>query len=378
MVLDSELVAVSFIDTIISFSTVNILREVHMLGETMDDQSFYQPLVDDRAVRRVDPADQDAIRALGAALCETKTGGFPPMSAVRRSAYRLSDDLVDFIDDFRLNSNDYGTLLLRGLPIGQIPDTPPTGVASAWPELSCADRSITMIMSLLGEPIAYADEKEGALIQDVIPVQGCEERQENSGSALLEFHIENGFHPHKPSHVGLLGLRGDHLGIAATATASIRRALPLLSGVVIDCLRQPLFRIRLSSSFTADDLPPLRSCAAPILTGHPLRPDLTVDFHATEPLSKEAESALVLLREAMAQVMVGAVLTPGDLLIVDNRTAAHARTAFTPRYDGHDRWLRRMSCVADLRDSSGSRALAGRVFSPVPLLHLEASGQAPE
>ena len=37
----------------------------------------------------------------------------------------------------------------------------------------------------------------------------------------------------------------------------------------------------------------------------------------------------------------------GDLLIVDNRRAVHGRSQFTPRYDGFDRWLQRMSVVRD-------------------------------
>jgi L-asparagine oxygenase len=36
------------------------------------------------------------------------------------------------------------------------------------------------------------------------------------------------------------------------------------------------------------------------------------------------------------------------LLIIDNRRAVHGRTAFTPRYDGRDRWLKRAYLVSDL------------------------------
>ncbi len=41
-------------------------------------------------------------------------------------------------------------------------------------------------------------------------------------------------------------------------------------------------------------------------------------------------------------------LRPGDLLVLDNRRAVHARTAFTPRFDGTDRWLQRVYGFSDL------------------------------
>ena len=41
-------------------------------------------------------------------------------------------------------------------------------------------------------------------------------------------------------------------------------------------------------------------------------------------------------------------LCPGDLLLFDNRRVLHARTPFTARLDGTDRWLRRLYVVPDL------------------------------
>jgi L-asparagine oxygenase len=339
----------------------------------MSDSIPYRPLKDPAAVHEVTPDDQRSIRAIATKLAALNGHLDATIRGrVRREAFRLSDDLVDVIEDFRLNSNPYGTLLLRGMPIGEVPPTPASGVGPDWPALACADTALAVVLSALGDPIAYADEKDGALIQDVIPVTGEEDQQENSGSVLLEFHTENGFHPHKPHYVGLLCLRQDHLGVAATATASIQRALPLLSGATIDCLRRPLFQIRLSSSFTRVGMAPRHCPAAPVLSGHPLQPQLTADFHATQPLTEEAALALSELRAVLEEITVGVVLAPGDLILVDNRAAIHARTAFVPRYDGRDRWLRRMSTVSDIRESSGARPLSSRVCSPFPLLHVPA------
>jgi L-asparagine oxygenase len=131
-------------------------------------------------------------------------------------------------------------------------------------------------------------------------------------------------------------------------------------------LRQPLFRIRYASSFGGDG--PRYCPAAPVLTGSVQRPNLCVDFHLTEGLSEDATWALSQLREAMPAVLAGIVLEPGDLVIVDNRSAVHAGTQFTPRYDGRDRWLRRCFTVTDFGRSQSARVPGSHVCAPLSVI----------
>ncbi len=56
-------------------------------------------------------------------------------------------------------------------------------------------------------------------------------------------------------------------------------------------------------------------------------------------------------------------LTPGDLVIIDNRVTVHGRTAFQPRYDGADRWLQRTYVTTDLRRSRDHRPHDGHVLA---------------
>ena len=46
-------------------------------------------------------------------------------------------------------------------------------------------------------------------------------------------------------------------------------------------------------------------------------------------------------------------LRPGNLVFIDNFRAVHGRQSFRPRYDGSDRWLKRLNITRNLR---GSRA----------------------
>jgi L-asparagine oxygenase len=280
-------------------------------------------------------------------------------------ALRAAPDLVAALVEFRVSGSRDGVLLLRGLPIDDpLPPTPERGAfQGSWRELTVSSLAQIMVMSVLGDVIAYADEKEGRLIQDICPVPGAEQRQENTGSSLLELHTEDGFHRNKPHQLSLLALRGDRAGEAITVAASVRACLSLLDSNCIQTLREPLFRVRLSSSFVGDAT--AYSDPMPVLSSAAHDPDLCVDFHATEPTNEAAAMAFEELRQQLLGCLVGVVLKPGDMMIVDNRRAVHGRTAFTPHYDGEDRWLRRCFAVTDIRRAYSRLFPDSRVHQPL-------------
>jgi L-asparagine oxygenase len=284
------------------------------------------------------------------------------------AARRASPDLIEALVSFRLLGSRDGVLLLRGLPIDEpLPATPGHGAfTGSWRELSRSTIAQLVVMSVLGDVISYADEKEGRLIQDICPVPGAENRQENTGSTLLELHTEDGFHPNKPDFLSLLALRSDHEREAMTVACGIRAILPRLEASVVEVLRQPLFRIGLASSFAGAGVKRY-SAPMPVLSGCPIDPDLCVDFHAMEAMTPVAAYAFEDLREHMLGSLVGVALQPGEMLIVDNRKAVHGRTGFSPHYDGEDRWLRRCFAVADIRASHPMRYPASRVHRPLEL-----------
>ncbi|MEU7150198.1 TauD/TfdA family dioxygenase [Streptomyces sp. NPDC045456] len=296
------------------------------------------------------------------------------LAEIEVAARWLPPRLARALSRFRRQGDPHGVLLVRNVPLDEdLPPTPAEGAAPAWSRLGTATVGQLAVVSWLGDVIAYADEKAGRLVQDIVPVSGAEECQENSGSVLLELHTEDGFHPYKPDFVTLLCLRADHERRARTTYGAVTRALPRLSAECVRVLRRPLFRIHLSSSFggpgagkqgtgtgTGVVSPPL-----PVLSGPDSDPEIVADFHAMEPLDETAERAFGELRDAMLAVLDGAVLEAGDLIVVDNRTAVHGRTAFRPRYDGQDRWLRRCFAVADLRPSRAARAPGSQVCAPL-------------
>jgi L-asparagine oxygenase len=317
---------------------------------------------------RLDETDREAIAGVAAQLRLDSVPGIDHdvILAAQCAAGRLPAGLIRRLHTFRKWSNAYGTLLIQGLPVDPNPPaTPLSEEPTPVSDLPVASAVQLLVMCLLGEPIAYRDEKNGEMIQSVHPVAGREERQENTGSVFLEFHTEDGFHPFRPDFLSLVCIRQDHDKMARTASASIRRALPHLPHAVIDLLRRPEYRTKLASSFGEQTR---YAAAQPVLSGDFAVPEICVDMHATQPLTDSAAWAFGHLRKVLESVAIDAALSPGDLLIVDNRTALHARTGFVPRYDGQDRWLRRMFAVTDLRRSQPARAGRSHVCVPLSVL----------
>lgn len=278
--------------------------------------------------------------------------------AARARSCRLPDRLAEEIRRYRHDPGAAGTLLISGLPIDEaaLPDTP--SVRDSVAREATVPAAVAVLVGMhLGELVAYRQEKQGALVQDVVPVRGLEQSQSNAGSVPLEFHIENAFHPHRPDYVGLLCLRNDHEKSAGTLVASIRQALPLLDPADRELLGQPRFVTAPPPSFQAGE-----GAAHAVLQGCPDDPDICVDFSATSASDDEGKYALERLREALLTVSSSLVLQSGEMAFVDNRIVLHGRTTFIPRYDGRDRWLHRVYVHLDQRRSRANRRDNGQVL----------------
>lgn len=263
----------------------------------------------------------------------------------------LSEDLRRAVMALRDHSNQHGGMLISGLPT-ECDLVTPTSEQEIypWQRLPLATTSQLLVMSLIGQAFAFADEKNGLLIQDVFPKPSHAARQENSGSVLLELHTEDGFHPHAPEWLSLLCLKGAPGNEGVAVTSSVLTALPDLDEATVAALRRPDFRIQISSSFLPVGTEgPLYSDPAPVLSGSDECPDLLVDINASKATTEVGEAALAAFVEAVESHLRGFLPQPGDLIIVDNRRAVHGRTGFSPRYDGSDRWLRRIFVTRDLR-----------------------------
>jgi alpha-ketoglutarate-dependent taurine dioxygenase len=77
-----------------------------------------------------------------------------------------------------------------------------------------------------------------------------------------------------------------------------------------------------------------------------------MDVEQLDPQSREAFEALVAAIDANIK---GVVLRQGDTCFIDNFRAVHGRNPFKARFDGKDRWLKRVNVTRDLRKSRSAR-----------------------
>jgi L-asparagine oxygenase len=275
------------------------------------------------------------------------------IAAARQSSCSLPHRLRRGLRQFRRDPGVGGSMIVHGFPV-RADELPPTPKAdgSVQQAFSITAAMLMLAACELGDPIAFRAENSGALVQDVVPVPGCEDFQGNAGSARRSFRTENAFHRHRPDFVMLLCLRADHDRIAGLRITSVRELLPALSGAAVATLFRSEFVTKPPPSFGyTGDL----SAPHAVLAGAAEDPDIRLDMAATRALTSRARLALQEVNEVLDQIAHTFRLVPGDLAIVDNRVALHGGTAFRPRYDGRDRWLQRTFVVADLRRSRDLR-----------------------
>jgi L-asparagine oxygenase len=266
----------------------------------------------------------------------------------------IHDAVVDFAD----SAHQSGAMLLRGLPVGDLPATPPTPTTPA-DKTSISEFSLLTIARRLGQPVGYEPEHGGDLVQNIVPTTAAIDRQVSTSSKVhLMFHTEAAFHPHRPRYLLLLCLRGDPA--AQTTLSSIFEVLPQLAPDMVDVLFQPRFRTAVDESYL-DGRTSMLSEPMAVLTGDRQRPSMVFDADLMVATDSEAGAALGLLGDAISRCHTSVALEAGDLLIVDNTVAVHGRSAFEPRFDGADRWLQRTFVVSDLAPSAGDRH--GRVIT---------------
>jgi L-asparagine oxygenase len=274
-------------------------------------------------------------------------------------AAELPVALRDAVASFKQSSHASGAMLLRRMPIGEIPATP---VTPTTPSAKDRESELTLlgVASLLGEPVGYLPELGGRVVQNLLPVQANANRQTSTSSAVtLMWHTETAFHPHKPQYLLLLCLRGDSR--VRTLLCSIDAILSTLSDHTINVLREPRFRIAPDESFLHEGS--TREFGAPlsVLVGSGDDLAFTFDADLMVGIDEEATAALQEVSAHIEQQHIGVVLEAGDLLIVDNQRAVHGRSSFAARFDGTDRWLQRTFVVNNLEPSEPERT--GRIIT---------------
>lgn len=302
-------------------------------------------------------------------------------------AHALPRRIRNFLNNFRRQEPPGGACLIRAYPIDDrlIGPTPRHwkhrgGISSTLEE----ELLLMLFGSLLGDAIAWATQQNAYLLHDVIPIKDDENAQISTGSEQnIWWHNEDAFHPFRGDYVSLMCLRNsDRISTTLASTDQIK-----LSQHHIDILFEPRFTIHPDDSHAEKNRPAAADPDDPagalvkaahdrisemhsnplklaVFYGDPQSPYIRLDPYFMRPLDDdEAQSALNALVHAVNGCLSELVLEPGDFLFVDNYRTVHGRKRFKARYDGSDRWLKRMNLTTDLRKSRSARiTCASRVI----------------
>jgi L-asparagine oxygenase len=285
---------------------------------------------------------------------------------ILRHAHRylrlLPMPVLDLLTAFR-DQEAAPAVIIRGFPVsdGEIGATPrhwKDGGAGERQEIYCL-----LLAAILGQVFAWATLQDGRLVQDVVPIRGQQQAQTGHGTVELAWHTEDGFHPYRCDYLCLLAMRNnDHI---PTNLASVDHLS--LSPQAVDTLFTERFLIRPDSEHLRAENALFRRAMermyddpepSAVLFGASASPYLRIDPIYMSPLPGDAEAAesLAEITRGLESCLQPFCLEPGDLLVLDNYRCVHGRAPFTARYDGTDRWLKKVIVTRDLRKSRDVRS----------------------
>lgn len=289
--------------------------------------------------------------------CLAEPGSDEFVRAAGRAGRTLDSAIYEALVDFSDRPHPSGALLLKSMPVGDLPPTPPTPTAPTTKD-STSEFTLLTVARVLGHPVGYLPEHGGNIVQNLVPVRGTETRQVSTSSRVdLMFHTEAAFHPFRPRYLLLLCLRGD--AAAVTTLSSIHEVLPHIPEKVATVLFEARFRTAVDESYLHGRTNVLGPPMA-VLSGDRRWPSMVFDADLMVGVDSEADEALQVLSHAVVETQTGVALEAGDLLVVDNSVAVHGRTSYTPRFDGTDRWLQRAFVATDNAANATDRR--GRVI----------------
>jgi Fe(II)/alpha-ketoglutarate-dependent arginine beta-hydroxylase len=293
---------------------------------------------------------------------------------VGRAAQSAPRWLRAHLQAFRIDDADCLLVDRFAIDDGSIGLTP-----RSWADVPVATREdvlLVMLGFLLGEPFAWATQQGGRLVNNVLPMREHENEQVGFSSRCeVTLHTEDAFQELRPEFVCLLCLRNpDRIPTTVAAVSDVE-----LDAAQMEALSREVFQIvpdeahtRAKNESTGADFDAIgamrenpTSCA--ILYGDPGHECLRFDpYYTLPPPDEDSRSAMEALAASLRQAAVPIALEPGQLCLLNNRRVVHGRPAFGPRYDGGDRWLKRICVAGDLPQAEGSDPGRPRVFGQVP------------
>jgi L-asparagine oxygenase len=275
---------------------------------------------------------------------------------------RIRNVLTEFANE----GSSTGMLLITRIPLDDetLPVTPPGNQVHSG-ELTIMARIQAIFNHAYGHMIGYEAEGDGRLFQDMVPKEELKSSQTSLGSNVeLEIHTEQAFSKLRPDIVSLACLRGDP--DAKTYILPVHYLLEYVTPQQQEFLRQSYWTTGVDMSFKmnghefldGDLRGPL-----PIISGSYDDPYFVFDQDLMKGVRNDAQEMIQKIVDVYYVHRLEHVLSPGEIVLVDNRRAVHGRSPFKPKFDGTDRFIIRSFAVLDYEKSSYARPDGGKTVA---------------
>ncbi len=286
-------------------------------------------------------------------------------------AHQLPKALIDELYAFKYRDNSSGIIVFSGFrfvdtqgnlrPVEDLIGRTPTNHLQVDKNeyLIKTHLLFVLLSSILGDVFGWNSQHNGKLINNILPVPGNEKEQLSTASeTTLEWHTEEAFHEFRADNLGLFCLRNRDQ-VATTVCAIDELELP--DDIVRELFRKKYIFFSDNNFNNEASEPSLQS----VLFGSVASPYLRIDPAFMAPIKGDAkaEEALAYITDHINGNLKRVVLQTGEFCFIDNHRAVHGREKFRPRYDGTDRWLKRVNITRDLiksrslRDNETARVL---------------------
>lgn len=278
----------------------------------------------------------------------------------------LPQRIRNVLSEFANEGSSTGMLLITRIRLDeeQLPITPPGNTAHVG-ESTILARIQAIFNHAYGHMIGYEAEGEGRLFQDMVPKEELKTTQTSLGSNVeLEIHTEQAFSKLRPDIVSLACLKGD--SSAKTYILPVHYLLEYVTPSQQEFLRQSYWTTGVDMSFKmnghefldGDVRGPL-----PIITGSYEDPFFVFDQDLMKGISPDAQEMIKKIVDVYYAHRLEHVLSPGEIVLVDNRRAVHGRSPFKPKFDGTDRFIIRSFAVLDYEKSAYARVDGGKTVA---------------
>ncbi|MGP9818397.1 TauD/TfdA family dioxygenase [Salinarimonas sp. NSM] len=344
----------------------------------MTHTSWTQPLhlhLDDRTRDRLATCLRDIVYPAAGfeAYVETIRAAFAPLTDVFAPVRA-------FLDEGTPADRRPGAIKITNLPLSTAIPKPPLD-ASALTRIDKPDylseNLLTAIASLFGEPYSMHCEGRG-LVNNLIPTRTTSEQITGLGaSSDLRFHAENAalrFLTERdcaPAALFLLGVAQEPTP-PRTRLSDARAALALVDSADRELLAQPLYAIKLPYRWRGyrPGYDTLSTRLVPLVEEDERGLVVHAAFYGdmiAHVVDAAAERAARAFEAALEEVSHDVIVSPGELIGIDNRTTLYARTPFRATFDEEGRarrWVQRVFVTKDLRAFSDWDAPQERVYAP--------------